>query len=161
MPGDSVQQRNERRAQLEALLRGEEPAYPSQLSPEELAEIGQEHPQSSVDADLDEEQAEVQRHLASNTKKSKKRQDQLWYQNAEIRVKRNLAKYLDNLERLAEGVFHEEEFADKEGKAHVRVYRSLPDRRANEYLIDRAMGKMGEDDGSANQVQIAVVKIDV
>jgi hypothetical protein len=56
---------------------------------------------------------------------------------ADRRIAKNLVRYIENLEQLADGVTVQE--TDKDGRAIV--YTRPPDRVANEYLINRIMGK--------------------
>lgn len=56
---------------------------------------------------------------------------------AEQRIADRLPELIDNLFVLAAGVRVQE--ADKDGG--VDIYTEPPDRRANEYLIDRVLGK--------------------
>jgi hypothetical protein len=60
---------------------------------------------------------------------------------ADRRIAKNLLRYIDNMERLADGVLTE----------HVNpvtgesdIYREPPNFKANEYLINRIMGKPTE-----------------
>lgn len=57
---------------------------------------------------------------------------------AEKRIADRLPDYIDNLQLLADGVLVEE-FDIVSGKP--RVFKRAPDRQANEYLINRIMGK--------------------
>lgn len=59
---------------------------------------------------------------------------------AEGRIAKNLVRYIENMEALADGIFTEER--TEEG-ARI-VYQRPPDRQANQYLIDRIMGKPTE-----------------
>jgi hypothetical protein len=59
---------------------------------------------------------------------------------AESRIADRLLDYLDNMEQLAAGIWMDE--VDKEGER--RLYLRAPDRQANEYLINRIMGKATE-----------------
>ncbi len=59
---------------------------------------------------------------------------------AEDKIADGLPEYVDNLVRLARGVWMEE--TTKDGKR--RVYQEPPDRASNEYLINRIMGKPTE-----------------
>jgi hypothetical protein len=59
---------------------------------------------------------------------------------AEGRIAKNLVRYIENMEALADGVFVEE--IDETGKR--TIYQRPPDRAANEYLINRVMGKPTE-----------------
>jgi hypothetical protein len=59
---------------------------------------------------------------------------------AESRIADRLLDYLDNMEQLAAGIWMDE--VDKEGER--RLYLRAPDRQANEYLINRIMGKPTE-----------------
>ena len=59
---------------------------------------------------------------------------------AEARIARNLVRYIENMEALADGLWTEEQ--TPEGKRVV--YQRPPDRAANQYLIDRVMGKPTE-----------------
>jgi hypothetical protein len=61
---------------------------------------------------------------------------------AESRIADRLPQLIDNLMRLAEGVWTEKEVVGQNGA--VIVYRTIPDRQANQYLIDRLMGKPTE-----------------
>jgi hypothetical protein len=56
---------------------------------------------------------------------------------AENWIADRLDRYLENLDKLACGVWFEE--TTKDGIR--RVYRTLPDLQSNEYLINRIMGK--------------------
>jgi hypothetical protein len=59
---------------------------------------------------------------------------------AEGRIAKNLTRYIENMEALADGVFIEEMTTDG-----LRiVFKRPPDRQANEYLINRVMGKPTE-----------------
>jgi hypothetical protein len=59
---------------------------------------------------------------------------------ADTRIAKNLSRYIENMEALADGVFVEEMTI-----VGVRmVYQRPPDRAANEYLINRIMGKPTE-----------------
>lgn len=60
---------------------------------------------------------------------------------ADKRIASNLVRYIENLERLADGVTVQE--VDKRTGAEI-VYTCAPDRQANEYLINRIMGKPTE-----------------
>ncbi len=59
---------------------------------------------------------------------------------AEGRIAKKLVTYIENMEALADGIFVEE--MTIEGKRIV--YKRPPDRQANEYLINRIMGKPTE-----------------
>lgn len=60
---------------------------------------------------------------------------------AETRIARNLVRYIENMEALADGVTVQE----TDAKTGVTVvYTRPPDRQANEYLINRIMGKPTE-----------------
>lgn len=59
---------------------------------------------------------------------------------AENRIADRLPQYIDNLARLADGIFREEE--DEHGIKFI--YTTPPDRQANEYLINRILGKPTE-----------------
>jgi hypothetical protein len=59
---------------------------------------------------------------------------------AEARIAKNLVRYIENMEALADGIYQEE--MTIEG-ARI-VYQRPPDRQANAYLIDRIMGKPTE-----------------
>ena len=59
---------------------------------------------------------------------------------AEKRIADRLPELIDNMFRLAEGVTVQE--VDEEGG--VLVYSKPPDRQANEYLINRILGKPTE-----------------
>lgn len=56
---------------------------------------------------------------------------------AEKHIADRLLLYLDNMEALAAGIWVEEK--DKDGER--RIYLRAPDRQANEYLMNRIMGK--------------------
>lgn len=56
---------------------------------------------------------------------------------AENAIADRLPQYIDNLSRLADGIYREEE--DEQGVKYV--YSTPPDRAANEYLINRIMGR--------------------
>lgn len=60
---------------------------------------------------------------------------------ANARIAKNLSKYIENMEALADGVFVEE--IDL-GTMKTKVYQRPPDRQANEYLLNRIMGKPTE-----------------
>ena len=63
----------------------------------------------------------------------------------------DLERYKSNLDRLADGVYHEDE---KTG----RIYTTLPDRQANIYLIDRVLGKPVDNSTPASaKVQVEYV----
>jgi hypothetical protein len=59
---------------------------------------------------------------------------------AETQIADRLLDYIDNMEQLARGIWMDEE--DKDGTR--RLYLRAPDRQANEYLINRIMGKPTE-----------------
>jgi hypothetical protein len=59
---------------------------------------------------------------------------------AEARIARRLVRYIANMEALADGIYQEE--ASETGKRVV--YQRPPDRQANEYLINRILGKPTE-----------------
>lgn len=59
---------------------------------------------------------------------------------ADKRIAANLVRYIENLEALADGVTVQE--VDKDG--NERIYTRAPDRQANEYLLNRIMGKPTE-----------------
>lgn len=59
---------------------------------------------------------------------------------ADRRIAKNLVRYIENLEALADGVTVQE--TDNTGRE--RIYTRAPDRQANEYLINRIMGKPTE-----------------
>lgn len=58
-------------------------------------------------------------------------------EKAEMYAARNLPKYIKLLEGLARGVLMVE--TDKKGDEEI--YRTIPDRQALQYLMDRGMGK--------------------
>jgi hypothetical protein len=60
---------------------------------------------------------------------------------ADRRLAKNLIPHIENMERLADGVLVEEAHPIT-GK--MVVYQRPPDRQANEYLINRVMGKPTE-----------------
>lgn len=60
---------------------------------------------------------------------------------AEARIAKNLVRYIENMEALADGITVQE--TDAKTGATV-VYTRAPDRQANEYLINRIMGKPTE-----------------
>ncbi len=60
---------------------------------------------------------------------------------ADKRLAANLLRYIGNMEQLADGVMVEEK--DPVTQAKI-VYQRPPDRAANEYLINRIMGKPTE-----------------
>lgn len=60
---------------------------------------------------------------------------------ADRRIAKNLVRYIENLERLADGVLVEDVNIVT---GDVGVYQKPPDRQANEYLINRIMGKPTE-----------------
>ncbi len=70
-------------------------------------------------------------------RKSKQDKHKLAINRAEKQIKDRLPDLIDNLFELAEGVEVQE--VDKDGK--TRIYSRPPDRQANEYLINRIMGK--------------------
>jgi len=59
---------------------------------------------------------------------------------AERRIARRLVRYIANMEALADGVYQEE----KSDNGSRVVYQRPPDRAANEYLINRILGKPTE-----------------
>lgn len=59
---------------------------------------------------------------------------------AEGRIAKNLVRYIENMEALAEGVMVQEELVP----GQPIIYQRPPDRQANQYLIDRIMGKPTE-----------------
>lgn len=59
---------------------------------------------------------------------------------AEGRIAKSLSRYIENMAALADGIYVEE--SDKDGVK--RIYLRAPDRQANEYLINRIMGKPTE-----------------
>jgi hypothetical protein len=86
---------------------------------------------------------------------------------AEARIADRLPSLIDNLFTLADGVKVEEPMPN----GGVQVYTRAPDRQANEYLVNRIMGKPIErlehsgEDGDAIEVtatvrQVADVEID-
>lgn len=60
---------------------------------------------------------------------------------ADKRIAKNLVRYIENLEQLANGVLVEDTNIITGDKM---VYQRPPDRAANEYLINRIMGKPTE-----------------
>lgn len=60
---------------------------------------------------------------------------------ADKRLAKNLLHHIENMERLADGVLVEERDALT---GQPVVYQRPPDRAANEYLINRVMGKPTE-----------------
>lgn len=56
---------------------------------------------------------------------------------AEKQIADRLADYIDNLQLLADGVLVQEELIP----GQPMVFKRPPDRQANEYLINRIMGK--------------------
>src|SRR5215216_620142 len=60
---------------------------------------------------------------------------------AEGRIAKNLSQYIANMEALADGVLVEEANTIT---GMPQVYQRPPDRAANEYLINRIMGKPTE-----------------
>src|SRR5689334_21286008 len=56
---------------------------------------------------------------------------------AEKQIADRLLDYVGNMEQLAAGIWVDEEGKDGER----RIYLRAPDRQANEYLINRIMGK--------------------
>lgn len=56
---------------------------------------------------------------------------------ADRRIAANLIRYIENMEQLADGVTVQE----VNQKGDVIVYTRAPDRAANEYLLNRIMGK--------------------
>lgn len=59
---------------------------------------------------------------------------------AEGRIAKNLVRYIENMEALADGIFEEQMTVE----GVKIVYQRPPDRQANAYLIDRIMGKPTE-----------------
>lgn len=59
---------------------------------------------------------------------------------AEGRIAKNLIRYIENMEALADGIYVEELI---NGEIRM-VFKRPPDRQANEYLINRVMGKPTE-----------------
>jgi len=59
---------------------------------------------------------------------------------AEGRIAKNLVRYIQNMEALADGVLVQEELIP----GQPMIYQRPPDRAANQYLIDRIMGKPTE-----------------
>jgi len=59
---------------------------------------------------------------------------------AEKRIADRLADYIDNLQQLADGVMVQEEVLP----GQLIIYKRPPDRQANEYLLNRIMGKPTE-----------------
>jgi hypothetical protein len=57
---------------------------------------------------------------------------------ADKRIAKNLIRYIENMERLADGVLTED---TNIVTGDTSVYREAPNRQANEYLINRIMGK--------------------
>jgi len=62
-------------------------------------------------------------------------------QKADNRIAENLVRYIENMERLADGVLVEDVNVLT---AKTFVYQEPPNRQANEYLINRVMGKPTE-----------------
>lgn len=60
---------------------------------------------------------------------------------ADKRIAANLVRYIANMEQLADGVMVEERDPITQ---KLIVYQRAPDRQANEYLINRIMGKPAE-----------------
>jgi hypothetical protein len=60
---------------------------------------------------------------------------------ADKRIAANLVRYIENMERLADGVLVEDVNIVT---GDTTVYQKPPDRQANEYLINRIMGKPTE-----------------
>jgi hypothetical protein len=56
---------------------------------------------------------------------------------AEQKIADNLPEIVDNLLRLAHGV----KMADEDDEGNFYIYIKAPDRQANEYLMNRIMGK--------------------
>lgn len=59
---------------------------------------------------------------------------------AENQIADRLPQYIDNMARLADGIYRQDE--DEDGNRYV--YLTPPDRQANEYLINRILGKPTE-----------------
>lgn len=59
---------------------------------------------------------------------------------AEARIAKNLSHYIENMEALAAGIMVQEEIVP----GQPIIYQRPPDRQANQYLIDRIMGKPTE-----------------
>lgn len=60
---------------------------------------------------------------------------------ADKRIAKNLIRYIENMERLADGVLVQ---GVNPLTAKTYVYQEPPNRQANEYLINRIMGKPTE-----------------
>jgi hypothetical protein len=60
---------------------------------------------------------------------------------ADKRIAKNLVRYIENMERLADGVIIQE---TNIVTGDQQVYQEPPNRQANEYLINRIMGKPTE-----------------
>jgi hypothetical protein len=73
---------------------------------------------------------------------------------AEKRIADRLPELVDNMLALSDGIWVEETTID--GK--TRVYKRAPDRQANEYLINRIMGKPTErqEQEHSGDIQISV-----
>jgi hypothetical protein len=74
---------------------------------------------------------------------------------ADRRIAKNLVRYIENMEQLADGLMLEE---TDTRTGRTRVYTTAPDRQANEYLINRIMGKPTErvDQEHSGGITIAV-----
>lgn len=68
---------------------------------------------------------------------------------AEKRIKDRLPELIDNLFELAEGI----EVQERDANGATRVYSRAPDRQANEYLLNRIMGKPTERLESENKTE--------
>src|ERR1700721_2061392 len=79
--------------------------------------------------------------MSGETKLGRPRKDNLYgghIRAVENKIADRLPELIDNMFALAAGVLFED--TDKKGKK--RVYVIPPDRQANEYLINRIMGKV-------------------
>ena len=74
---------------------------------------------------------------------------------AEKRIKDRLPELIDNLFELAEGV----EVQERDANGAVKVYSRPPDRQANEYLLNRIMGKPTERHETENRSETTHVFI--
>jgi hypothetical protein len=77
---------------------------------------------------------------------------------ADKRLAKNLIRHIENMERLADGVMVEETNVIT-GKPVV--YQRPPDRQANEYLINRIMGKPTERQEHKHEGEIGTYAVDI
>lgn len=75
---------------------------------------------------------------------------------ADRRLAKNLIRHIENMERLANGILVQETNT-KTGATFV--YVASPDRQANEYLINRVMGKPIERQQHSGSIDAYIVNI--